>query len=472
MKYEIVDYSEIVQGPCFLVKNFMSGNECKELVTHAENIGFDKADDKYPLSYRTNKRCWEDNMTLAQSLWYELSATGVFKLELTNASGINSRLRYCRYDDSEVFNIHRDGRYYKTECEYSKLTFLLYLSDVSDYEGGSTRFFQQNNPQTLLLDIKGSKGDVLIFDHTLWHEGEKIAFGTKYILRSDVLFQEPKKVNNYSDHLGYVWKIIQACNALISSGRDAKIKVWNDDSNLMQTLHEHSSSVLDLATSGNRLFSCSRDSTIVSYSRVDSRYKLNKKAVTAHATVLSIDVINECELVSSGSDGVIRIWNEALLLQHETQAHDGWCWQVCSIGAGLFCSIGSDGKFKKWRLCNVGISLELDITVSLSALRTMVVVNDGVWIGTESGEIFKINTIGGKISSSNKLHEGIVREITYHDGFIYTCGEDGCVYRLNPKNDDRKLLTMHSDFSTSITIMDSKIYSGGYDGKIRVQSLG
>lgn len=125
--------------------------------------------------------------------------------------------------------------------------------------------------------------------------------------------------------------------------RDAKIKIWDEDKNLIQTIHEHSSSVLDLAVNGNRLFSCSRDSTIVSYSRVDDRYELTEKAITAHGTVLSIDVFNENELVSSGSDGIIRLWSESLLLQNETKGHNGWCWQVSSIGQGLMCSIGNDG---------------------------------------------------------------------------------------------------------------------------------
>ena len=471
MNHGLIDYSGAVKGNCFLIKNFMTTEACEHLVRHAEKIGFESADDKYPLSYRTNKRCWEDDETLAQSLWNKLSNTEVFKQELTDASGINSRLRYCRYDDAEVFNIHRDGRYYKTECEYSKLTFLLYLSDASDYEGGSTRFFQQHNKETLLLDVKGNKGDVLIFDHTLWHEGGKIQSGTKHILRSDILFLESEEITNDSDHLGYIWKIIHANKLLITCGRDAKIKIWDEDKNLIQTIYEHSSSVLDLAVSEERLFSCSRDSTIVSYSRVDDRYELTEKAITTHGTVLSIDVFNEDELVSSGSDGIIRLWNENLLLQYETKGHNGWCWQVSSIGQGLMCSIGSDGLFKKWRACNDGISLELEVTLSLSALRAMVIVNDDAWIGTESGEIFHINIVSGCIYSKSKLHAGIVREITHHDEFIYTCGEDGCVYRLNPKNDDRKLLTMHRDFATSITIVGPLIYSGGYDGKIRKNYL-
>jgi hypothetical protein len=471
MNQELIDYSDVVNGNCFLIKNFMSAGACEYLVSHAEKIGFEKADDKYPLSYRTNKRCWEDDENLAQSLWNTLSAVEVFKEEFSDASGINSRLRYCRYDNSEVFNIHRDGRYYKTESEYSKLTLLLYLSDASDYEGGSTRFFTSNNKETLLLDVKGNKGDVLIFDHTLWHEGGKIDSGTKHILRSDVLFLENEKSVKESAHLGYIWKIIQAKKMLITSGRDAKIKVWDEDGNLIQTIHEHSSSVLDLAASENRLFSCSRDSSIVSYSRIDNRYKLHAKVDTTHGTVLSIDVITENLVVSSGSDGIIKLWDENLLLQCEIKGHDGWCWKVSSIEQGQFYSIGSDGMFKKWRVINNKITLIFEIKISVVALRAIIVVSDDAWIGTESGEVLHISSVNGDTYSRKKLHEGIVREVTHHNGLIYTCGEDGAVYRLDPKNDDKKLLTMHRDFATSITIVDALIYSGGYDGKVRVNTL-
>ena len=51
MKQNIIDYSGTVKGNCFLIKSFMSVVECERLVNHAKNIGFDRADDKYPLSY-------------------------------------------------------------------------------------------------------------------------------------------------------------------------------------------------------------------------------------------------------------------------------------------------------------------------------------------------------------------------------------------------------------------------------------
>lgn len=472
MNYELVDYSEIVKGNCFLIKDFMSTKECEHLVSHAEEIGFDRADDKYPLSYRTNKRCLEDNEALAQSLWNKLLTTDAFKEEFSDASGINSRLRYCRYDDSEVFSIHRDGRYYKTEAEYSKLTFLLYLSDENDYDGGSTRFFSENNESSLLCDIKGNQGDLLIFDHTLWHEGGEINSGTKHILRSDVLFHETEAPISTGGHLGYIWKIIQANKELISGGRDTKIKIWGEKQNLIQTISEHESSVLDLAIKDDRFFSASRDSSIASYSKVDNLYRVDKKVVTTHGTVLSIAACNEGGLISGGSDGSISFWKDDLVLVDEVQAHDGWCWQVISESGNTFFSIGSDGMLKKWSILDNKITLVLAFRVGHSGLRAFFIVNDDAWIGTEDGEILHINVISGHITSRKKLHTGIVREIMMHNGLLYTCGEDGCVYSVNPKNHDAKLLTLHSDFATTIAITGSRIYSGGYDGNIRVQSLG
>jgi hypothetical protein len=473
MNYEIIDYSEIVKGQCFLIKKFMPEMRCDEFVKHAEKIGFNKADDKYPLSYRTNKRCWEDNETLAQSLWKKLSGSKLFSEEITDACGINSRLRYCRYDSSEVFNIHRDGRYYKTPSEYSKLTFLMYLSDASDYEGGSTRFFSEHNQDSLLCDIKGNKGDVIIFDHRLWHEGGRIDSGTKHILRSDVLFREGELSATNTDHLGYIWKIIYAERSLITGARDTKIKVWDEDRNLIQTISEHESSVLDLAVAGDLLFSCSRDSTIASYQKIEGLYQQKDKIMTTHGTVLSINTIESGGLISSGSDGKICVWSDDLLLQYEVLGHKCWCWQVVSVAEGVFFSIGSDGVVKKWRLSNNKITLVFEIKVSNSALRAIACDDStyDAWVGAERGEIIHINTLHGTIYSKKKLHVGIVREIIFHNGLVYTCGEDGCVYEVNPRGDVVQMLTLHSDFATSIAVNDYQIYSGGYDGKVRARHL-
>lgn len=32
-------------------------------------------------------------------------------------------------------------------------------------------------------------GDLIIFDHNLWHEGEKLETGEKFVMRSDIVYE-------------------------------------------------------------------------------------------------------------------------------------------------------------------------------------------------------------------------------------------------------------------------------------------
>jgi len=61
----------------------------------------------------------------------------------------------------------------------SMLTFLLYLND--GYEGGDTQFRWET--------VKPESGMLLVFPHNQSHQGAEIAAGTKYVLRSDVMYQ-------------------------------------------------------------------------------------------------------------------------------------------------------------------------------------------------------------------------------------------------------------------------------------------
>ena len=81
------------------------------------------------------------------------------------------------------------------------MTFLIFLNE--DYEGGATRFLvnvddpaQPVRRQSRIkeVDVRTPAGSVLCFPHGLHplhrvHSGETIVRGTKYIIRTDVLFE-------------------------------------------------------------------------------------------------------------------------------------------------------------------------------------------------------------------------------------------------------------------------------------------
>ena len=74
----------------------------------------------------------------------------------------------------------------------SKLTFLIYLND--DFGGGGTSFYA---PSTVdgVLDCRAVRpvaGSALVFPHgatsAALHEGSGVTHGTKYVIRSEVLY--------------------------------------------------------------------------------------------------------------------------------------------------------------------------------------------------------------------------------------------------------------------------------------------
>ena len=83
---------------------------------------------------------------------------------------------------------------------YSQFTYLLFLND--DYEGGRTQFLVSKSDPSQpartseefdLVSVQTPKGAALCFPHGshpqhCLHGGESISMGTKYIIRTDILF--------------------------------------------------------------------------------------------------------------------------------------------------------------------------------------------------------------------------------------------------------------------------------------------
>ena len=60
------------------------------------------------------------------------------------------------------------------------LSFLIYLND--DFQGGETEFRK-------ITTVVPKKGMALVFMHNLRHEGKEVLSGTKYVLRTDIMYR-------------------------------------------------------------------------------------------------------------------------------------------------------------------------------------------------------------------------------------------------------------------------------------------
>lgn len=128
----------------------------------------------------------------------------VRRKETWQLTRLNERLRYLKYTKGMYFRRHMDGSYVTPDgSEISFLTVHIYLNgsasqnvddeqDADNHEkplkGGATRFFgfKQNN-----YDVNPASGACLVFQHrTLLHSGEEVEQGTKYTIRTDVMYRK------------------------------------------------------------------------------------------------------------------------------------------------------------------------------------------------------------------------------------------------------------------------------------------
>ena len=99
---------------------------------------------------------------------------------------MHERFRFYRYVTAEHFGAHHDGCVSRGDTEVSKMTFMVYLSDVE--LGGETIFYSDGRVQ---FEVRPGTGKALIFDHLRMHEGAAVRKGTKYVLRTDVMYRRP-----------------------------------------------------------------------------------------------------------------------------------------------------------------------------------------------------------------------------------------------------------------------------------------
>ena len=169
----------------FIIKAFLSEEECCDFINQAESIGFKSADvdtgkGRSVLSHiRNNERVTLKSSELAAHLWRKLDFRELPAFEGKSAKYLSPYFRFYKYTPGQKFNMHKDGRQH-IAGHTSYFTLLVYLNQ--GYDGGHTIFRQDS------LTVAPGTGKALIFEHHLWHQGQKLDTGTKYVLRTDIVY--------------------------------------------------------------------------------------------------------------------------------------------------------------------------------------------------------------------------------------------------------------------------------------------
>jgi len=179
---ELLQHTETI----WTLANFLSAEECAELIQMSEALGYDEAEVSLPggarmmKGMRNNYRLLYQDNTLAERYWQKLKDYCPLVIETSRAVGLNEQFRFYKYELDQRFKRHIDGRFHRNEQEESRVTFMIYLNE--DFEGGETNFDQ--------VSIKPKTGSALCFIHEQKHEGCPVSKGIKYVLRSDVMYRK------------------------------------------------------------------------------------------------------------------------------------------------------------------------------------------------------------------------------------------------------------------------------------------
>lgn len=170
-----------------IVEGFFTPEECKGFIDFSEKQGYEESlirtreGEVMNKEIRDNDRVIWDNPQIAEQIWEMVKDMLPADIDGYEPLGLNERFRFYRYKDGQQFKPHVDGSFRRSETETSKITLLIYLNE--DFEGGNT---------TLVLEgeeIEPKEGMLFLFEHRIMHCGRPVTEGTKYVLRTDVMYK-------------------------------------------------------------------------------------------------------------------------------------------------------------------------------------------------------------------------------------------------------------------------------------------
>jgi WD40 repeat protein len=473
---------------CILIKSAFSDSFCDNIIAQNKDT-FKVAKTHYPTSYRNNERQLLDNSPLSIQLFESIkqyipnviSIEGISEKERGNwqLDKLNSTLRICRYLPNQYFNKHTDGIYFESEIKQSKLTFMIYLNGNEAFENGRTLFFNSKDDDAIIGSYEPEKGDLIIFDHNLWHSGEEVTSGEKYILRSDIIYHKIGEKNTNSNaycsegHLGYIWTAALLNEQLVTGGRDKTIKIWSKQGNKIDELKGHNNSILKLIAFDNKtIISASRDMYIKIWQQGNDHFFELKKSIKLHqGAVLSLCKINDSQFLSGGADGVVNQIDINGNLIKTYQAHNEWIWYIARINEGYYATISEDGSMVIWNN-NHEIITKWKTNCPINSI---VVENENtIFIGQFDDRITKLNLdIKQKKlieRTTKKCHNGIIRSLKIDEHLLYSASEDNLVKVWQKDTFDMITSFKHHNFVQDIVLQKESFISVSYDGEIRKKS--
>jgi len=353
---------------------------------------------------------------------------------------------------------------------------MLYLNDASEFQGGATRFYNDRFTTESEFEVAPQQGLAILFAHDFWHDGQAVVDGTKYVLRTDVIYRTSTPLSQA--HRGYVWDVKQLQNgALVTGSRDKTVRVWREAATrqprvqLSQTLRGHESSVTCLTAFGDGFFSGGRDRTIVAWSDEGDGRFAKQRAWKAHeGSLLRLLPLADGTLLSSAADGEVAIWTPQGQRLTRWQL-DSWPWSVVQLSDSRLLAGTESGDL--WLIDPELQKPELVYSSEAAILSLCPLGNGQLLVGDGAGGLSRLQRHpDGTFALVERLrdHRGPITSIALLAcGAAVTGAEDDGV-RIWSQSGSIEILR-HTDFVRSLCVTrEQRIVSVSYDGSLQSSS--
>jgi hypothetical protein len=199
----------LLDDQVLLINDFFSPGDCKQFVKYIDTLPLELTRPKKKgEADRVNHRFSVTSVPFAQRLHsvllphlpsfpYPASAKGPRSQGPRPPHSLNSNIRVYKYTPKQYFGLHYDDSVRDPETgAKSEWTLLVYLTGVEDgVQGGETVFQISDRKGSTIETISAplTRGMALLHRHgqeCLFHGGSEVLSGTKYVLRSDLMFMK------------------------------------------------------------------------------------------------------------------------------------------------------------------------------------------------------------------------------------------------------------------------------------------
>ena len=111
---------------------------------------------------------------------------------------VNDYFRFSKYTPGQYFGLHQDKVNRDKNGSKAIMTINIFLND--NFEGGETCFYENDDAtsttQPAVVHAIPQTGRGAIFENQIWHTGNIVQKGYKYLLRTDVMMKQQFSTHN------------------------------------------------------------------------------------------------------------------------------------------------------------------------------------------------------------------------------------------------------------------------------------